>query len=170
MCTILPFNGPQVLIQEKGHKFTIEFLSLMIHHHHHGVEMSEKILQKTYNEAIIHEAKGIIETQVKEAEKMKRWLRRWYHQGPSKLAKRIAESNMCEEMSMHPMDPNDKQFVDMMIHSHKEGNVMSLLAIQKSNKKRVRKLAEKMFEDRTAQIKRLSRIDRSLQSQENVHH
>lgn len=160
MCTILPISALQVLIQQKGDDFIIEYLSQMFYHHQHAVMMSKDILRTTDNENIIQEANKIIDSQTQEMEMMKNWLNRWYGLEPNKKSQALVDSDMCLMNMNDPMSDND--FLTGMIVHHQIANNMSLLLLQRILEKGkgipLRELARGILKDQSDQIDQLIRI------------
>ena len=142
--------GLDALKEMKGREFDVAFLSQMIAHHEAAVTMAEQALKSAKDEATKVEARKVVENQTAEIKQMTGWLREWYKTGPSSEQQALVRKDMEAMMAMPVTD--DRMYYEMMIPHHQGAIDMSALVPERSERPEMKKLAEQITRDQTAEI------------------
>lgn len=149
-------SGIQALSRLQGKEFDIAFLSQMIVHHQGAVDMARQALSVATESETKEHAQKIIDSQTREIEQMRGWLKEWYQTEPVKEQEELMRQDMAHMMSMPVKD--DHAFYDMMIPHHEGAIEMSRLAQERSARAELKQLAGQMIRDQQAEVDQFRRL------------
>lgn len=135
--------------------FDATFIDGMIVHHEGAVAMARQALAEAQRPEIRQLAEAIIATQQAEIAQMKQWRAAWYPD--------LADTGGMHGMDMGPMSvasgeaPFDIRFIDAMVPHHEGAIAMANLALQKSTRPEIRRLAEAIIAAQQAEIEQMKR-------------
>lgn len=173
MSQLVPISTIEALLPYHGHDLIMRYLSLMIAHHQHAIQMAHGILHNTCRQDVTCEAQEIIASQTRELQMMQRWLSQWYKkQQVDKEAHQIALSDtllMDHMKNGQHRKMDDVHFLSDMIAHHHTANAMNIILLQRitdcpfqEQVLQLRGLAHKMIDDQPAQIERMIDILKAL--------
>lgn len=135
--------------------FDAAFIDGMIVHHEGAVTMARQALAEAQQPEIRQLAEAIIATQQAEIAQMKQWRAAWYPD--------LADTGGLHDVDMGPMSvapgeaPFDIRFIDAMVPHHEGAIAMARLALQKSTRPELRRLAEAIIAAQQAEIEQMRR-------------
>lgn len=145
-------SGMEALQKRSGKEFNIAFLSQMIAHHKAAVRMAQNALHTASHAETKKEARKVIADQNKEIKQMTVWLQKWYGVKPSQSQMKLANTDMKAMMAMNIT--TDQMFFEMMMPHHQGAIEMSQLALQRTDRPEVKKLAQNIIKAQKAEIAR----------------
>jgi uncharacterized protein (DUF305 family) len=131
------------------------FIDAMVPHHQGAIDMAEVALQNAEHEEIKQLSRNIISTQQAEIEELKAIKRQEF--GTSEVPMEMSTQEMqmmgmTDPDALANKDPFDKAFIDAMIPHHESAIEMAQVALEESDKPKIKKLAEGIVEAQTREI------------------
>jgi uncharacterized protein (DUF305 family) len=138
------------------HSFTVTdektFLENMIPHHMEAVETSRLILSQTKDHDLSQFTKGVIDSQSKEIEQMKTWIREWFNT-------EYSNNSNYEPMMGNLLDylgtEQEKVYVEGMIRHHQGAIEMAKKALILNIRPETRLMAENIIKVQESEVKTL---------------
>jgi uncharacterized protein (DUF305 family) len=134
------------------------FIDAMVPHHQGAVEMAEVALQNAEHEEIKQLSRNIISTQRAEIEELKAIKRQEF--GTSEVpmemsAQEMQMMGMTDPEALANRDPFDKAFIDAMIPHHESAIEMAQVALEESDKPRIKELAKNIVTAQQREIEQM---------------
>jgi uncharacterized protein (DUF305 family) len=136
------------------------FIDAMVPHHQGAVEMAEVALQNAEHEEIKQLSRNIISTQQAEIEELKAIKRQEF--GTSEVPMEMSTQEMqmmgmTDPDALANKDPFDKAFIDAMIPHHESAIEMAQVALEESDKPRIKELAKNIVTAQQREIEQMLR-------------
>jgi uncharacterized protein (DUF305 family) len=146
------------MVMENGKYSDKAFIDAMVPHHQGAVEMAEVALQNAEHERIRQLSRTIISTQRAEIEELKAIKQQEF--GTSKVpmemsAQEMQMMGMTDPEALANRDPFDKAFIDAMIPHHQSAIEMAQVALEESDKPRIKELAKNIVTAQQREIEQM---------------
>ena len=146
------------MVMENGKYSDKAFIDAMVPHHQGAVEMAEVALQNAEHERIKQLSRNIILTQQAEIEELKAIKQQEF--GTSKVpmemsAQEMQMMGMTDPEALADRDPFDKAFIDAMIPHHQSAIEMAQVALEESDKPRIKELAKNIVTAQQREIEQM---------------
>ncbi len=138
--------------------FDVDFANTMIQHHQEAIDMSEVELAKGNDPQVKSWAQNIITAQKKEIDQLQQIVKNHKSSGKEMEGnhnelKGSMDKMMNDMMAMKMTGNIDKDFITMMIMHHESAVTMAKAELSKGENAGLKKMAQKIIEDQSAEIK-----------------
>ncbi len=146
------------MVMENGKYSDRAFIDAMVPHHQGAVDMAEVALQNAEHEEIKQLSRNIISTQRTEIEELKAIKQQEF--GASKVpmemsAQEMQMMGMTDPDELANKEPFDKAFIDAMIPHHQSAIEMAQVALEESDKPRIKELAKNIVTAQQREIEQM---------------
>ena len=148
------------MVMENGKYSDKAFIDAMVPHHQGAIEMAEVALQNAEHERIKQLSRNIISTQRVEIEELKAIKQQEF--GTSEVpmemsAQEMQMMGMTDPEALANKNPFDKAFIDAMIPHHQSAIEMAQVALEESDKPRIKELAKNIVTAQQREIEQMLR-------------
>jgi uncharacterized protein (DUF305 family) len=146
----------------------LRFIDAMILHHQGGVKMAQEALQKSKHSELQKMAESDITLYTKQIKEMQQWRKVWYPRAAdvpigwnAQMSHMVpitpkGQQSMMMAMNLGAADAKfDLRFLNAMIPHHEMEINMSQVALKKSKRPEIKKLAQSILTSHQAQIKQM---------------
>jgi uncharacterized protein (DUF305 family) len=152
--------GSETVAFDEDRPFDLQFIDRMIPHHQMAIVSSEHMISDSERPELRELARNIQESQSEQIEQMRAWRGDWYGDpGPS-----YPSPGGREGGGMMGGDAADAMFLRMMILHHQQAIDMSEQALERAEHPEIRRLAEQIIAEQTAEIELMRGYLREIES------
>ena len=146
------------MVMENGKYSDKAFIDAMVPHHQGAIEMAEVALQNAEHERIKQLSRNIISTQRVEIEELKAIKQQEFGTSvvPMEMsAQEMQMMGMTDPEALANNNPFDKAFIDAMIPHHQSAIEMAQVALEESDKPRIKELAKNIVTAQQREIEQM---------------
>ena len=142
--------------------YDLQFLDTMIAHHQGAVDMAKPALDKAQHQELKTMAKNIVADQEREIAEMKRYREQWFAGKPQAINMEMTGMrDSMKGMDMKKLNAQtgndfDVMFLEQMTPHHLGAVVMAKEALQKSEHREIKTLANQIIKSQEAEIKQMN--------------
>lgn len=153
---------------DKNKPFDLQFIDQMTMHHEGAIMSAKNMISDSKRPELRKLAQNIEKGQSEQVKQMQAWRKQWYPgakrtfgmMDPTQMQSMMGSGQMQQMMggSMRQMmgaDTTDEMFLQMMIPHHQMAVDMSEKALKQADHPELRKLAQKIKDEQSAQIKQM---------------
>jgi uncharacterized protein (DUF305 family) len=133
--------------------FDATFIDSMIEHHRGAITMAEQALENSERPELRSLAQAIIAAQTAEIEEMQQWREAWFSDLRPTNGMEMGMGEMS--ISTDESTPFDQRFIEAMISHHQGAIDMAEMALEMSERKEIRELAETIVAAQSAEIEQM---------------
>jgi uncharacterized protein (DUF305 family) len=146
------------MVMENGKYSDKAFIDAMVPHHQGAVEMAEVALKNAKHERIKQLSRNIISTQQAEIDELKAIKQQEFGTSvvPMEMsAQEMQMMGMTDPEALANKNPFDKAFIDAMIPHHQSAIEMAQVALEESDKPRIKELAKNIVTAQQREIEQM---------------
>jgi uncharacterized protein (DUF305 family) len=134
----------------------INFMEMMIEHHHMAVEMGKTCQEKATHEELQKMCTGIIKSQEEEITKMHHWLQLWYGLTHMPMPDPTMEKQM---QRMHSLEGREFEihFMETMVMHHRQAVAMGAEIAARAFHRELRVLGQNVVRTQSMEIEKMER-------------